>query len=90
MNKVFLTAALVLGVSLVFGVYSAMTQEALDGEKLIKERCGQCHDLVRVDRAKGLKDRAGWERTVDRMIAKQAGLLNVEERLVVLDSLVQK
>lgn len=90
MRKVLAVFVLILGLFLFFGSYSAMTQAAPSGEALVKERCAQCHDLVRVNRVKASKDAAGWERTVDRMISKRDGLLNAEERAAVLEYLIQK
>lgn len=60
--------------------------ETLDGAVLVKERCTQCHDLMRVERRAG-QDRAWWERTVERMEGKRAGLLSDVERTAVLDHL---
>lgn len=60
--------------------------QALDGAALVKERCAQCHDLMRVERRAG-QDRAWWERTVERMAGKRDDLLNDAERNAVLDHL---
>jgi len=60
--------------------------EALDGAALVRERCTQCHDMVRVERRAG-QDRAWWERTVGRMEGKRADLLSDAERNAVLDYL---
>ncbi|SMP66144.1 hypothetical protein SAMN06295888_11385 [Desulfonatronum zhilinae] len=60
--------------------------QALDGAVLVKERCTQCHDLVRVERRVG-QDRAWWERTVERMQGKRVDLLDDAERNAVLDHL---
>ena len=58
---------------------------ALDGKALIEERCARCHPAAKVfDHEK--VDRAHWEETVDRMIAKGAKLSD-EERAAVLDFL---
>ena len=74
-----------LGMLLVWGTQPAMTDVSVYGEALVQERCSQCHDLQRVQRA--TKDQSGWERTVDRMIGKRSELLNDEERGAVLDYL---
>jgi hypothetical protein len=58
---------------------------SLDGETLLQERCMACHDLNVVDSAS--YDRAGWEASVDRMIARGAQL-SEEERAVLIDYLV--
>ena len=81
--------AMAFGGFLVLGGTSAMVSEALDGERLAKQRCAQCHDFGRVKSAIGKKDQAAWQVTVDRMIGKRAGLLNSEERAAVLDYLVK-
>jgi len=54
---------------------------ALDVEALIRERCTFCHDVDRVYKA-GLS-RAGWEDTIDRMIARGAWLDDTERDAVV-------
>jgi cytochrome c2 len=89
MNRVFGLLSLLL-VFLVLAGVSAMSSEAPDGEKLTQERCAQCHNLVRVERAKDMKDRVGWERTVDRMIGKRPGLLSADERAAVINYLVKE
>ncbi len=89
MKKMMCVAALVLAVVFAFGMQPAKTEQVLEGKQLVEERCmSSCHDLVRVNRAKGSKDRAGWERTVDRMIGKRSGLLNNDERVAVLEYLL--
>jgi mono/diheme cytochrome c family protein len=90
MRKIFAVFVLVLGLFLVFGSYSAMTQTPLSGEALVNQRCVQCHALAVVDRAKSTKDAAEWERTIDRKIAMRPGLLNEAERTAVLEYLIQK
>ncbi len=89
MRKSLAVFVLVLGLFLVFGSHSAMTQAPLSGEALVNERCSQCHDLTRVNRAKATKDRAGWERTVDNKISKRDVLLNEVERTAVLEYLIK-
>ncbi|WP_119069471.1 DUF7282 domain-containing protein [Aggregatilinea lenta] len=57
---------------------------ALDGDALVSERCTVCHSRERIDNA--VKDQAGWESTVDRMIGYGAQL-TPEERQAVIDYL---
>ena len=90
MRKMFAVFVLVLGLFLVFGSHSAMTQTPRSGEALVNERCTLCHALAIVDRAKSIKDAADWERTIDQKIAMRPGLLNEAERAAVLEYLVQK
>lgn len=90
MNKGFLAVFLLAGMFFVHGIQAVETREGPDGEALVNERCALCHDLVRVNRAMVSKDRAGWERTVDRMIGKRAGLLDEVEREAVLEHLTRK
>ncbi len=53
----------------------------LNGEKLVKKRCTACHSLDRLYHAN--KDKAGWEKTVDRMIRKGVRLNDAERQAVV-------
>jgi cytochrome c5 len=85
MNKKEIVLLLALGAVLLAGVAGAGTGRAPDGERLVRERCSQCHPLDRVDQAR--KDRAGWEQTVDRMIGKREGLLDAVEREAVVEYL---
>jgi branched-chain amino acid transport system substrate-binding protein len=64
-----------------------MAPAALDGNKLVDERCTVCHNRERIDAKKASgADRAAWEVTVDRMIGNGAQL-NAEEREAVLSFL---
>ncbi len=54
------------------------------GEQLLSERCQRCHGLDRIERA--TFDREGWERVVDRMVAKGARL-TPEERAALIEYL---
>lgn len=81
-----LSLAGVVLIAATIAISSETQGETLDGAALVKERCIQCHDLMRVERRSG-QDRAWWERTVDRMIGKRAELLNDVERTAVLDHL---
>lgn len=49
---------------------------ALDGQKLLQERCTRCHSLDRVRQAR--KSEADWKATVERMVSKGA-VLSAEE-----------
>ncbi len=57
------------------------TPAALDGKTLLEERCTQCHDLGRVERAK--KTEEEWKATVERMVGKGAQLNEAEQELVI-------
>ncbi len=81
-----LSMAGVLLIAATVAVSSETRGETLDGAALVTERCSQCHDLMRVERRSG-QDLAWWERTVDRMVSKRAGLLDDVERSAVLDHL---
>lgn len=61
-------------------------QPALDGEALLKERCTQCHGLSRVEQAR--KTETGWQKTVERMVAKGTAL-NAEEQVAVIKYLAE-
>jgi cytochrome c5 len=65
-----------------------MTQEllptsapALDGQKLLEERCTRCHSLDRVRQSR--KSEAEWKATVERMVGKGAALSAQEIEAVV-------
>ncbi len=87
MKNTAIIASLALGGFLLFAGAAAVSSEALDGEMLYQEHCSQCHGLEQVERA--LKDRAGWETTVDRKIFRRSVLLNAEERDAVVEYLVK-
>jgi cytochrome c5 len=53
----------------------------LDGKVLVEERCTECHDLGRVERA--MKAEEEWKATVERMVGKGAQLSQEEQALVV-------
>jgi cytochrome c5 len=53
----------------------------LDGKALVEERCAECHDLGRVERAK--KGEEEWKTTVERMVGHGAQLSEEEQALVV-------
>ena len=53
----------------------------LDGETLVQERCTECHDLGRVERAK--KTEEEWKATVERMVTLGAQLSQAEQELVI-------
>jgi thiosulfate/3-mercaptopyruvate sulfurtransferase len=57
---------------------------SLDARKLVRERCIGCHKLKRVYKPR--KDKAGWEKSVARMIRKGTKL-NEAERQAVVDYL---
>ncbi|MCK4418077.1 MAG: hypothetical protein KAV99_07910 [Candidatus Latescibacteria bacterium] len=84
-------AILVVASALLLGFFGcgkksteSTTDGALDGEKLVQERCSFCHNLDPIYSAD--KDRDGWEKTVDQMISKGAQV-NDSERQAVLDYL---
>lgn len=58
----------------------------LDGRALVLERCTRCHPTARVQKA-GL-DRAGWTKTVAKMIDNGAEL-NAAEQAAVIDFLAK-
>lgn len=57
------------------------TPAASEGTALLEERCTQCHDLGRVERAK--KTEAEWKATVERMVGKGAKLSQAEQEQLV-------
>lgn len=59
----------------------------VDAAALIAERCTRCHTTERIDLAE--HDRAGWQATVDRMVARGARL-DEAEKAAVVDFLAQR
>ena len=57
------------------------TPVTLDGKSLLEERCTECHDLGRVERAR--KTEEEWKATVERMVGKGAQLDQAEQALVI-------
>jgi cytochrome c5 len=59
----------------------AQGQQAYNGASLLESRCSVCHSA---DRAKSKKkDRAGWEKTVLRMISNGANLSDTEKSALI-------
>jgi thiosulfate/3-mercaptopyruvate sulfurtransferase len=54
---------------------------ALDGKKLVEERCTRCHDTTRIYREK--RDEAFWQNTIARMIEHGAKLNDAEREAVI-------
>jgi len=77
----FLVPALFLVSVLMPAPVHAQSKAVLDGAALVKDRCTGCHAAGRVDRAK--KDRKGWEKNVDQMIALGAKLDKAERDAVI-------
>lgn len=61
-------------------------EQVLDGERLLQERCTECHGLDRTTSAQ--KTRAEWDSTVTRMMGKGAELSD-EEKTVLVDYLAE-
>ena len=59
-------------------------EKAPPGEVTVMRACRICHGADRICADIGKLDRAGWEKTVDRMIAGGANV-TPEERIVVID-----
>jgi len=57
------------------------TEDPLSSQALVENRCSACHNLDRVQAAE--YDRAGWERTVDRMIGNGLSLTDEEYAAIV-------
>lgn len=60
---------------------SAFAAPALDGEKLLEERCKSCHVSARAKMLK--KNKAEWEALVKRMVGKGAKLTEPENKALV-------
>lgn len=52
----------------------------LDGATLLAQRCTYCHNTERIDAA--TKDKAGWEATIDKMVAKGAQVTDAEKPVI--------
>lgn len=57
------------------------TPEELPGKALVASRCGTCHSLNNIENAS--YDKAGWQATVDRMVASGALLDDTQKEQVV-------
>ena len=63
------------------------SKQALNGKKLVEEKCTICHSIGQINKAK--KNNIEWRQTVDRMIRK--GLqINEEERKTIIEYLLSK
>ena len=52
-----------------------------DGKTLLQERCTECHDLGRVERARKAEEE--WKATVERMVGRGTQLSQAEQELVI-------
>jgi len=52
-----------------------------DGKSLVESRCSTCHPVSLVETAK--KTEAGWQETVERMVASGAQLNQEQQELVI-------
>lgn len=68
-------------VSLLGFAASAFASAAIDGTKLLDERCSVCHASSRPKAAK--KSMEDWDKTVTRMIGKGAKLSAPEKKALV-------
>lgn len=68
-------------VSLFGFAVSAVAAPAIDGAKLLDERCSVCHKADRPKAAK--KSAAEWDKTVTKMIGKGAKLSEPEKKALV-------
>jgi len=73
--------SVVSAVSLLGFAASAFAAPALDGAKLLEERCAACHKTDRPKAAK--KSMADWDKTVTRMMGKGAKLSEPEKKALV-------
>jgi cytochrome c5 len=72
---IFVISGIFLSLSV---IAPAFAQPAKD---LIEKECSRCHNLDRVKKAN--KDKAAWEKTVDRMIKKGANIKPEEKDTVI-------
>ena len=68
-------------ISLLGFAVSAVAAPAVDGAKLLEERCSVCHKSDRPKAAK--KSMAEWDSTVTRMMGKGAKLSEPEKKALV-------
>jgi hypothetical protein len=80
----FTMLVLILLVGLFASACSSGGGGSSEGERLLENRCTECHTLSRVENAEKTLDE--WTRTIDRMVAMGAEL-NSEERAILLDYL---
>ncbi len=78
-SRVFLMGLLVV-------CLGAVWVGAGDEQALVEKTCSSCHDMKRVERAYGFKDRDAWSGTVARMLAKpNAPAVTHEEHGMIVD-----
>jgi hypothetical protein len=83
-------ACALLGIALALSLAACRSDEGAamtDEEALAREKCTRCHSYGRVERAR--KDRAEWERTLDRMIGNGLAITG-QERQIILDYLTER
>lgn len=57
------------------------SNDVIDGETLLNQRCGSCHGLDRVTSAQ--KTESAWDQTVTQMVEKGATLTAEEQTILV-------
>ncbi|HOP40404.1 MAG TPA: hypothetical protein PLI53_05125 [Geobacteraceae bacterium] len=73
--------AVAISVAVAVTSFAAQQTPAVDGDKLLEQRCSVCHSSARAKKAQ--KTRAEWEKTVARMVGKGANLSEAEKKTLV-------
>lgn len=73
----FLPAVIAFTLAFFLAASGAMAKSGLD---IVEKKCSSCHSLKRLCRGLDLKDKQGWDATLDRMIQKRGAKLSPQER----------
>lgn len=91
--------ALVASMAAMIGAMYGMTAHAADeselslvegaGRERVQASCAMCHSLDYIDMNSPFLDRAGWEKTVKKMVTVYGAPLTVEEAATIVTYLEQ-
>ena len=59
------------------------------GKSLVMAQCAMCHSLDYITMHSGVLDRAGWEKTVGKMINVMGAPINDTDKQAIIDYLTQ-
>jgi mono/diheme cytochrome c family protein len=59
------------------------------GKNLVASQCATCHSLDYITQHAAILDRAGWEKTVGKMINTMGAPINEADKRIIIDYLAQ-
>jgi cytochrome c5 len=59
------------------------------GKELVSSQCAMCHSLDYITMSADVLDRAGWEKTVNKMINVMNAPINEADKKVIVDYLIK-